>query len=457
VAEGDNPFSKYASSPASPVDSENPFQKYARSPAAPEKTYVNDAGQPFTLSGKPAPQQKSDSGYTGSILPFRRDESGLNLAVPEAIMSPIRGAVSGGKRAWGTGERGQDPLRPLSPDEMAAASFGATPAPGTHGALGQVLLRDDPEAAAKLITKSYNSGIKPGRTMTAPQRDVYEGNVRTAVGAIVDNVGRGPLPKTPEDFSRSIATTKSAVYDKYSGMAREAEQGGVRVSLAPAATRLRQLAADKMQDPAAAAEAKRLLGLIPGTGGAITPTRAEEIMRFLNERATQFDTQGSKGGGAVFREAGNALRGALVEAMGKAGYADYGRLRQTYGALVAIEDDVGRATGRALSGGGPTIGLSEIGAAGLAGAGEPLSAATVQGAKWYSRWLKSPNRAITRLFQEAAAPETRPGGVPVAAGLGQAAGLAGAAGDATGGSDDELTRGLGLLMFGKGQQPVSPP
>lgn len=70
-----------------------------------------------SLPGKP---NTSDEGYTGSILPFRRDASGLHLAVPEMIAAPLRGIVEGSKRAAGVGEAGQNPLRPLSTDEMAA-------------------------------------------------------------------------------------------------------------------------------------------------------------------------------------------------------------------------------------------------------------------------------------------------------------------------------------------------
>lgn len=326
----------------------NVFDKFdaPASPPPPEKVYYNDAGQPFTASGKPVPQQPADTGYTGSILPLRRDESGLHLAVPEAIAAPARGVVTGGARALGVGEAGKDPLRPLSPDEMAAASMGATAAPGAMGGLGNAILRSDPEAVTQIVRGTYYRGIKPGTTMTAPQRAGYESNVRQAVDAIIGHRGGRALPQRPEEFSTAVAETKSVIYDRYSGMAREAEQKGARVALSPAVERLRNLANDPMQDAAAVNEAKRLLALVPGGNATITPTRAEEIMAHLNERATGFDTLGTKGAGAVFREAAGALRGSLLEAVHGAGFPDYGKLRQTYGSLVHIEDDVGRAAGR---------------------------------------------------------------------------------------------------------------
>ncbi len=274
---------------------------------------------------------------------------------------------------------------------------------GPLGALGRAIAKGDPAEAATAIRSAYYRGVKPAGTMTAPQRDVYENQMRQAVDAIIDTRGGKPLPRSPEDFSQAVAETKSSLYGTYSGMAKEAGAGGARVKLQDAADRLRQLAANPLQDPAATAEAKRLLALHPpGRNATITPERAEEVMHFLNERATGFDTQGTKGAGSIFREAARVLRESLIEAVEGAGFPQYGALRRTYGSLISIEDDVGRATGRELSKGGAQIGLSEIGAAGLAGAGEPASAAAVEGGKLLSRFFKSPNRAITKLFEEAA-------------------------------------------------------
>jgi hypothetical protein len=424
------------------------MRDYAKSrPTAPEKTYYNDAGQPFTLSGKPAPQQKPDSGYTGSILPFRRDDAGLHFAVPEAIASPARGIYEGGKRASGDAETGQNPLRPLSPDIMSAVGLAVGASPASR--LGPAVMPDKSAA----ITSAYNRGIKPTTTMTAPQGAGYDANVRQAVDAIIDVRGR-KSPQTVEDFSSAVAETKASVYQRYSSMAQEAEQKGARVPLGPAAERLQKLADDPMQDPAAVAEAKRLLALIPGKNASIAPSRAEEVLRHLNERATGFDTLGTKGAGSVFREAAGALRGALVDAVHGAGFPEYGKLRQTYGSLVAIEDDVGRATGRSLNK-GSSIGLTEAIAVGETAMGSPTAGLATQAMKWLSQRLKSSDRATRELFREAQRAQ-RP--VPAGAGLGKAVPTAAAATPSTAGSaDDELTRALGLLMYGKSPPPVSPP
>jgi hypothetical protein len=93
--------------------------------AAGQKTYVNEAGLPFTLSGAPQ-QQTQDQGYTGSVLPLRRDESGLHAAWPEMIAEIVRGAIQGGEMA-----RGVQPVTEILPPEVtgAAAALGGAPLP----------------------------------------------------------------------------------------------------------------------------------------------------------------------------------------------------------------------------------------------------------------------------------------------------------------------------------------
>ena len=86
--------------------------------------------------------------FTGGILPISRDPQGAyHPAVPEAIAAPFRGAVSMGERAMGIGEQGQNPLRPLTPDQLQTvmALSPATVARGT----GQMIAGGAPFSAAR--------------------------------------------------------------------------------------------------------------------------------------------------------------------------------------------------------------------------------------------------------------------------------------------------------------------
>lgn len=266
--------------------------------------------------------------------------------------------------------------------------------------------------AGDTLRRPYYRGIRPPAAMTASERGAYDASVRTAVDHIVDMRGGKNLPRSPEDFSTAIGEVKPETYRQYSGMAQSAEQQGAKVRLQPAVDRLRKLAGDPLQDPAATAEAQRLLKLVPpGQNPTIAPTRADEIVRFLNERATGLETAGTKGG--VFREAASALRDELINTVEGAGFPEFGKLRRAYGALSEIEQHVGSAAGRDLSRGSP-FGLSETLASGFAAAGEPVTAGAIEATKLGSRWWSAPSRQISKLFEEAAAQRGKLSSAPAA-------------------------------------------
>jgi len=161
-------------------------------PASPEKVYYNDAGQPFTLSGKPppvsSPASPSDGGYTGSFLPLRRDEAGLHPALPEVIASPLRGAITGGQRALGVGEVGQNPLRRLTDDELNAAMAMSPLTPG--------------------ISRAPTPGLRPPLPASgiSPERALLAREARDAFGIPVTapQIGMSPTGKMADAAIRGI-------------------------------------------------------------------------------------------------------------------------------------------------------------------------------------------------------------------------------------------------------------
>jgi hypothetical protein len=432
------------------------MRDYAQSnkPAAPEKVYYNDAGQPFTKSGKPVPQQKPDSGYTGSILPFRRDDAGLHLAVPEAVASPWRGAVTGGQRASGVGEAGQDPLRPFSQDRdtLGAAMLGIGTTPGS----GLAPAQRAPLEGGHRLRDRYFSTVKPGGIDTAGERDIFERNLQTGLGKIVERSGAEdvPLPRTLEDFGKATADTKKWLYGQYSGWAAEAEQQGARVDAGPAIQRMAAIAHDPLADTEARNAARALLNGVPSGGKvSLSPTQAEDWVTRLNAKSGDFADR-AKGAAQAFREAGAALREELIGAVEGQGFKRYGELRRGYGSLSEFETSLSRAVQRDLNRGAAAPGATEMIAGGVAAAGHPLVALVPESLKWIGRWWKSPDRATRQMFREV---QPRPGrgisGAAVPVGAAAAPEVAGSAGEA---GDDMLPAVL-QMMFGAGQQPVSPP
>lgn len=138
--------------------------------SAAAKPWVNDAGQTVYQPGVKTP---ADEGYTGSILPFRRDAGGLHLAVPDILASPVRGALEAGKALTG---RGPPPGSRLSPDVMAAEAPFASPLRfGVGGALARspvtAVERPSPdilrqqryaERARALVSGAFEKGAEGG-------------------------------------------------------------------------------------------------------------------------------------------------------------------------------------------------------------------------------------------------------------------------------------------------------
>ena len=139
----------------------------------------------YSASKSPVTRQAATTpseSYTGSILPLRRDESGLHLAVPESIASLARGMTTGGQRAMGTGETGQNPLRPLSPDQLGAA-MSLSPTTAAVSKAASVL----PSAVAS------STGMTAERALLAKEaRDVF------GIPLTAAQIGTSPMIKTAE-------------------------------------------------------------------------------------------------------------------------------------------------------------------------------------------------------------------------------------------------------------------
>lgn len=108
-------------------------------------------------------KQPATESYTGEILPFRRDDSGLHLAVPGIISGLFGGAQSMGQRALGVGEQGKQPLRPLTPTEIGTvmALSPATVARGTGRLIGTERSAPGLSPAQARLADFQGQGVTP--------------------------------------------------------------------------------------------------------------------------------------------------------------------------------------------------------------------------------------------------------------------------------------------------------
>lgn len=363
--------------------------------AAPEKVYYNDAGQPFTASGRPPPQPQQDTGYTSQFFPVSHDASGYHWAVPEVLAAPFRGMVKGGERAVGVGERGRDPLRPLDPDTMATVGsligsplagmadrgmLDAALAPG--GRLTETVARSPDKDLLADYTRAVKPGIPGKRSST--QRDDYYAQVKSAISSIVDNkenlafadetgrVTTGELPKSLAQFSDAIEQTKQRVFDQYNAKAMAADDQGALVSLFPVYMKLNEIVHDPVYQDLAPNVVKNTSDMVNTmmARGWYSPAEMQRAIRTLNEGLDAFyknPSMETATRASVDARLASLLRERLDDAITKLDGPGYQELKNEYGALKAIERDVNNRVGvvaRQEKGGGIFGRIADVGAIG---------------------------------------------------------------------------------------------
>jgi len=320
-----------------------------------------------------------------------------------------------------TPQAGAAPFVHQAAERPAASSF------------AQALASNDSMPIDRAMTGRYRQLVNPSRTGRRSLGGVTEQDrqIQSAVDTIIeqrnnlnltDTEGRdikaGQLPRTLHQFSEAIGNLKDQIFEQYDNLAKQVGGQGVQIPLDPAIERIAALKmrpefADVRQavvreaDAQIAAWQKR---------GSYTPREAQSVLRHLNKESEVVIKSGGQEGAAravMLNEARAGLMGALNDAMNQALQGpQYQALRNRYGALSSIEENVGNAMLKELAkkpGSGVTEKVLDFATAGgvLHGLAtfNPTTIATTVGAraaaeamKRYSQYLRSPNRAVTRLF-----------------------------------------------------------
>lgn len=196
-----------------------------------------------------------------------------------------------------------------------------------------------------------------------------------------------------------------------------AGDSSVRVPLQPAAQMLRSLAEEvpmkilgTNKPGEASAVSQSLINQAARLEqyGALKPIEAQNLMKTLNNEYGGEKSEGSATYKDAMIQASNVIRATLNQTMdqGLAGQQQYSALRNRYGALSSIEEDVAKAVNKQMKEKptyfdksvhlGSALGLLQTAifhniygvAAGL----------TAEGARALSRYMNSPNRAVSKMF-----------------------------------------------------------
>ncbi len=279
-----------------------------------------------------------------------------------------------------------------------------------------------------IITVGMEKGTRPTiRGKKTPQKlEAYNQKANEAVKTIIeqkgglkltDEMGEAvPLPENLKQFNEAIEQTKKNVYNEYSQLAKEAGDQGVKINASEIADDLQKIVDKRITKKDvkkfAEGEIERFREFKD-----LSPEEADELIKDLNQSLTPFYTSGTgKIKAQVEASIASKLRqltdDAIEDTIGKATKGQKGRyqeLKNKYGSLKAIEDDVAKRSlvdarknvaGLAdftdiFTGGEIASGIMSLNPALIA------KGAAGMGLKNMIKYMNNPNRIIKSMFKKA--------------------------------------------------------
>lgn len=413
----------WGSSPTAPQDLSVPMdaavkkreQDYQASRGAnPGTDWARGAGNIASNIALTAPLALAGPGATAASMAARIAQTmraGAGFGALEGVTEPV---TSG---SFGTGKAKQ-----IGGGATEGALLG-----GGLGTLGEAIARNTPEGVERFIQSAYERSIKPsfaGRSGSGQQLAEAREKARAALDAIIDNrdvvtlldkegreLPKGTLPQTVEHVVDAVDQSKKKIFEKYDAMANAAGEGGVAVDLRPAAAELRQVAQSpeiRTLKPDLAEYANKRADALESQG-TFTATQAQTGITHLNDQLKSFYNKPNYENAWVDSMIANKLRHGLDDAVSSVAGAGYQALKNQYGALRSIENDVVRRAivmGRQEPGGGILGRLVDVASAHdlVNGVMHPAS---IPGGLLMKAWgeavkrVRDPNRAVRRMFEKA--------------------------------------------------------
>ena len=306
--------------------------------------------------------------------------------------------------------------------------------------LGNAIAGNNTAVIDRYLTGGYRQAIRPrqlaGKVVGYPQLSMQDNRIITMVDTmndlakagnleLTDAAGnllpKGSTPKNLWQFSEGVDGAARQLFRQYDLQAQNAGRGGVQIGLLPTVAELRKVAADKtLQDvsPRVATDAAQLADNFERRL-FYTPSEMQDAIMHVN-RLVQKDMRAQ--GSSILMPVVQKMRGdldATITALEGPGYQE---LKNKYGALVSVRNDVAAAAQRHAKnqpwgkGFANAIEFGQIAYGLMAHSPEAFAGAlATEVGKRAVRYLNDPNRAIERLFRQRANP---PGALRT--GLGQA-------------------------------------
>ncbi len=279
--------------------------------------------------------------------------------IPQIAKTAIGLGAYGGARAKAQG----DPVLPA-----AAGGAGAGLAFGGLGKLGAAAKKTralqqflpKTQRVSNIVKEGINKAIRPSVVgkKTAPQIGQYHNKAKNAVTTILENkknlqftdelgnkVNR--LPESLDDFLEAIHQTKSSVFSKYDNLLTQTGKKGVGIDVYKLSPKLNAIVNNKalaIKDPATANYARQIQERL-NSFGRLGIKETDELIKAYNSDLKIFydnPTYGASSKATVDSLVVNNLRSMLDKTVNAATGREFQVLKNQYGSLKALENDVAR-------------------------------------------------------------------------------------------------------------------
>lgn len=354
-------------------------------------------------------------------------KTGFGKIAPEAVAKAVASIGTGAIGGY-TLEAGEKIQKGEAPTPGGLTALGAA-IPAAPAIIKKVLPKESIARLEHAVKHGISKAIRPSIAAvgkTAKQRDAYYRKAQSAVESIVDNkaalesmdeaghIVKGQLPKSLDEFSDAISTTRSSIFTQYDDIAKAAGQKGATVELRPVVKELDEIIVNKVLNdnhPEVVAYAATKAKALTARGRYTTMETQEAITNYNNTLSSFYSNPSYDTASKAYIDSlvVNKMRQSLDDVIEKTTGEGYQALKTQYGALKAIEHDVNRRAlvharknikgivdfSDVLSGASAVHGLLALNPATLA------SAATGKGiAAWIKR-VNNPDKIVTNMFKNA--------------------------------------------------------
>lgn len=408
--------------PKSLIQEQNILGNLLNVPAATSRAAIRS--NPALAATGPLAGLLARSGVAGEET---KQAAGAGALRPDSIETFQSQAIRAGQNSFGgpSTSVGLNFIKGLVPSAVGlAADMAVDPTQALTSMIGG-LVTSKVKPISSMVEKSFIQSVKPTLkgVKTSGKLKSLKNAATSSVESIVDNknnlkivdsvgnVIEGKLPETLDEFSQAISQTKKLIFNQYDEILKNAGQSGVRVPLKPISEDiLKSISSPVLGDLSPSVQNYGLkLATTLEKRGTYTLQESQDAIEALNANLKSYfnsPTPQSIHKAVIDSALAKNLRESLSKIVESNSGAGYKLLRNQYGSLNQIEDNVTRAALNFSKSADNLGNLADIFSSGsIVGGikalhpGEVTKGVFQLAARNIHKAMNSPNKAISDMFK----------------------------------------------------------